>query len=162
MDDPATPPQGDPQKIAIEMATAKARCVAANHPALCENAFVLAADTICHSQGECVGKAETPDEARRILMQMMDGHHTVVTGVALIRRGVLRTWADHATVRLEPVDEKSLSEYVKSEIWFGKAGGYDLEERRRAGWIVHCDGDPDTVGGLSWKHVKTAMAEWPH
>ena len=160
IDDAATPPPGDPRQVAFRLAAAKARAVAAAHADRCHDAFVVAADTICHHRGESVGKASDPEEARAILMRMMDGPHVVVTGVALMRGGELRTFFDEATVRLEHVPASDLQGYLASGLWQGKAGAYDIEERRRAGWRVHCDGDPDTVGGLPWSRLREALEAW--
>ncbi|NBV65373.1 MAG: septum formation inhibitor Maf, partial [Planctomycetes bacterium] len=103
VDDAATPPQGDPREAARALAVAKAQAVAGAHADRCRDAFVVAADTICHHRGESVGKASDPDEARTILARMMDGAHAVVTGVAIMRHGALQTFVDEATVRLERV-----------------------------------------------------------
>lgn len=160
VDDAATPPPGDPHEVARALAVAKAQAVAASHADRCREAFVVAADTICHHRGASVGKASDPQEARAILLRMMDGPHAVVTGVAVLRDGVLRTFVDEATVRLERVSPTDLQHYVESGLWVGKAGAYDIEERRRAGWTVHCEGDPDTVGGLPWKRLREALEAW--
>lgn len=161
VDDAATPPQGDPREVARALAVAKAQAVAGAHVDRCRDTFVVAADTICHHQGESVGKASDPDEARTILMRMMDGAHAVVTGVAIMRHGALRTFVDEATVRLERVSAADMQRYIASGLWEGKAGAYDIEERRRAGWTVHCEGDPDTVGGLPWKRLRQVLEAWP-
>jgi len=90
----------------------------------------------------------------------MDGAHAVVTGVAIMRHGALQTFVDEATVRLERVSAADMQHYISSGLWEGKAGAYDIEERRRAGWTVHCEGDPDTVGGLPWKRLRQALGAW--
>ena len=161
VDDAAMPPQGDPHEVARALAVAKARAVAAAHPDRCRDAFVVAADTICHHQGESVGKASDPAEAQAILMRMMDGAHAVVTGVAVLRDGALHTFVDEATVRLERVSSADMQRYIASGLWEGKAGAYDIDERRRAGWTVHCEGDPDTVGGLPCRRLLRLLEDWP-
>ena len=161
VDDAATPPQGDPHEVARVLAVAKARAVAAAHPDRCRDTFVVAADTICHHQGESVGKASDPAEAQAILMRMMDGAHAVVTGVAVLRDGALQSFVDEATVRLERVSSADMQRYIASGLWEGKAGAYDIDERRRAGWTVHCEGDPDTVGGLPCQRLLRLLEDWP-
>lgn len=161
VDDAATPPQGDPHEVARVLAVAKAQAVATTHADRCHGAFVVAADTICHHQGESVGKASDPEEARAILGRMMDGAHAVVTGVAVLCDGTLHTFVDEATVRLERVSPADTQRYIASGLWQGKAGAYDIDERRRAGWTVHCEGDPDTVGGLPWKRLLRLLEAWP-
>lgn len=161
VDDAATPPQGDPREVARALAVAKAQAVAVAHADRCRGAFVVAADTICHHRGESVGKASDPDEARAILLRMMDGAHAVVTGVAVLRDGSLHTFVDEATVRLERVSPADMQQYIASGLWEGKAGAYDIDERRRAGWTVQCEGDADTVGGLPWTRLLGLLEAWP-
>lgn len=160
VDDAATPPPGEPGEVAMSLALAKARSVAGAHPAVCEGAFVVGADTICRHREASVGKAETAEEARAILRAMMDGEHRVVTGFAVLRDGEARTFVDEAVVRLEDPGEAEIAAYLKGDAWRGKAGAYDITERRRAGWIVHCRGDEDTVGGLPWRRLREALERW--
>lgn len=160
VDDAATPPPGDPREVAMTLALAKARSVARAHAGVCEGAFVVGADTICRHGESSVGKAESPEEARRILRAMMDGEHRVVTGVAVVRDGVSRAFVDEAVVRLEDPGESAIAAYLEGGVWRGKAGAYDITERRRAGWIVHCRGDEDTVGGLPWRRLREALEAW--
>lgn len=160
VDDAATPPPGDPAKVASALALAKARSVAATHPRACDGAFVVGADTICRHGDASVGKAESPDEARRILRAMMDGEHRVVTGVAVVLGRVERTFVDEAIVQLTDPGEAEIDAYIRSGVWRGKAGAYDITERRGAGWIVHCRGDEDTVGGLPWRRLRETLEAW--
>lgn len=159
-DDAATPPPGDPAEVAIALALAKARDVAAASPSACAGAVVVGADTICRHGDASVGKAESEAEARRILRTMMDGDHRVVTGVAMIRAGEVRAFADEALVRLENPGEREIAAYLAGGGWRGKAGAYDITERRSAGWTVHCRGDEDTVGGLPWRRLREALEAW--
>lgn len=160
IDDAPTPPPGDPREVAMSLALAKARGVASRHARACLGAFVVGADTICRHRDASVGKAETPEEARRILRTMMDGEHRVVTGVAIVRDDVERTFFDEATVRLEDPGDAAIDAYLSGDAWRGKAGAYDITERRRAGWTVHCEGDEDTVGGLPWRRLREMLEVW--
>ena len=160
VDDAAAPPRGDPVEVATSLALSKARAVQAAHAARCEGAFVLAADTICRHGDDSIGKPESPEEAQRILRRMMDGPHRVITGVALLRDGRADTFADEARVQLRHPGEQALQHYIASGLWQGKAGAYDIAERRAAGWEVSCDGDADTVGGLPWKLVASRISGW--
>lgn len=160
VDDAATPPPGEPGMVAAALALAKARSVLASHAEACRDAFVVGADTICRHGESSVGKAETADEARRILRAMMDGEHRVVTGVAVVRGEHSRTFVDEAVVRLADPGDAEVDAYLQGGAWRGKAGAYDILERRRAGWIVHCRGDEDTVGGLPWRRLRAVLESW--
>jgi septum formation protein len=161
VDDPATPPEGDVAIVAADLARRKAEAVIATHPSRCADAFVVAADTICRQGANSVGKAESLEQARRILAQMMDGEHEVVTAVAIARGGAWQSFVDVARVRVEHPGAEALERFLASGGWRGKAGAYDIEERRAAGWTIRCEGDEDTVGGLPWTRVRATIQGWP-
>lgn len=161
VDDPATPPPGDAAAVAANLARRKAEAVIAAHPSRCGDAFVVAADTICRHGSASVGKAESVAEARRIIARMMDGEHEVVTAVAVARAGVWQCFVDVARVRLEHPGAEALERFLASDAWRGKAGAYDIEERRAAGWTIRCEGDADTVGGLPWARLRATIEGWP-
>ncbi len=161
VDDPSTPPPGDVAAVATSLARRKAEAVIAAHTSRCGDAFVVAADTICRHGSASVGKADSVAEARRILAQMMDGEHEVVTAVAVARAGVWRSFVDVARVRLEHPGAEALERFLASGGWRGKAGAYDIEERRAAGWTIRCEGDEDTVGGLPWTRLRATIEGWP-
>ena len=143
VDDAAAPPPGEPGEVSMALAVAKARGVQSAHAARCAGRFVVGADTICRHGDRSVGKPESVAEAERMLATMMDGPHRVVTGVAILRDERAESFVDEAIVRLEHPGEDELRRYLASGRWQGKAGAYDITERRAAGWTVHCDGDPE-------------------
>jgi septum formation protein len=161
VDDPSTPPAGEAASVASELARRKAEAVVAAHPERCRGAFVVAADTICRHGESSVGKAESPQEAREILSRMMDGSHRVITAVALVRDGQWSGFVDEARVRLEHPGAVEIDRFIASGAWRGKAGAYDILERRSAGWVIHCEGDEDTVGGLPWSRLRSRIEAWP-
>jgi len=146
--------------VAAHLARRKAEAVMESHPDRCRGAFVVAADTICRHGRESVGKAESESEARRILARMMDGAHRVVTAVAVCRDGRWFEFVDEASVELQHPGAEAVDRFLASGAWRGKAGAYDISERRAAGWKVLCSGDEDTVGGLPWKRLHRVMEAW--
>lgn len=160
VDDPSTPPEGDAARVAASLARRKAESVLEAHAARCAGAFLVAADTICRHGDASVGKADTPAEARAILARMMDGEHRVVTAVAVWRDGRWVEFVDEARVRLVDPGAVEVARFIESGAWRGKAGAYDIVERRAAGWTVECVGDEDTVGGLPWARLRQLMEGW--
>lgn len=160
VDDPSRPPEGDPAEVSAALARAKAHSVCQAHASRIGDAFVIGADTICAMDGRSIGKPESLDEARGMLRAMAGRDHEVVTSVVVRRGTAERVMTDLATVELPPLDDLQLEDYLASGGWRGKAGAYDIEERRRAGWRIGCRGDPDTVGGLPWRLVRTVLEGW--
>lgn len=119
---------------------------------------VLGSDTVCVLDGRILGQPRDRDEAAAMLRAFENRPHEVVTGVALIwmplggpRRRHL--FADSAVVRVGPLGERQIGEYLETGRWRGKAGGYNLEERIEAGWPIEFEGDPTTVVGLPMRRL---------
>lgn len=112
--------------------------------------FVLGADTACVADGRMIGTPTTAYEARAMLCDFRNREHDVVTGVALIDRqtGRRHLFVDRATVRVGMLTDPQIDQYVATNAWHGKAGGYNLRERMDAGWPIEFTGDPSTIMGL--------------
>lgn len=115
-----------------------------------EPEVILGADTVVLDEGEIIGQPRDRDDAARILARLINGNHSVVTGVALIDRvtGRRDLFVDRADVEVGPVSEHGVAEYLDSGQWRGKAGAYNLSERLAAGWPIRFRGDPGTIMGL--------------
>ncbi len=150
-DDSALSP-GDirsPSHWVTSLAYLKAWSQAMSHP---DASLVLGSDTACVLDGRLIGTPSDGAEAEGMIRAFMDRRHEVVTGVAIIdrrREGARRhLFADEAVVTMGRVPEEELAAYVASGAWQGKAGGYNLMDRVRAGWPLAWEGDPTTIMGL--------------
>lgn len=121
--------------------------------------LILAADTLCVSaDGTLLGKPRDRADLLTMLAGFVSARHHVVTGVALLQ--LLRSspksrsssretlLADTAVVTWGDVPLPDREAYADTDTWRGKAGGYNLHDRQRAGWPITVAGDPATVTGL--------------
>ncbi len=118
---------------AVEViARKKALAVSAKRP----DAFVLAADTVVVLGDELVDKARDEMAARRQVLALSGGTHQVWTGVALAWAGKA---IDHrravTAVHIERLPVAVLDAYVASGSWYGKAGGYGIQDKLLAPFI---------------------------
>lgn len=122
-------------------------------------AFVgIAADTVCVSDGEILGKPVDAEDALGMLDRLQGATHVTMTGLCLLQGGSSRLFLfDQAHVEFGRVPPSALSAYVESGEWRGKAGGYNLVDRQSAGWPVRCEGDPDTVMGLPMRRLQPML-----
>lgn len=117
-------------------------------------AIVLGADTVVvkriGASTRLIGQPRDLEDACDILRLLREGEHEVVTGVALLEpaTGRRELFADAAVVRVGPLSDEAIAEYLATGQWRGKAGGYNLSERIAAGWPITAEGDPATVMGL--------------
>ena len=125
------------------------------------NGILLAADTLCALGGRLLGKPTDSAEAEVMIRTLAGETHKTITGVALLdlandRRAL---WCDAASVRVGRLEDSQVSEYVTSNQWQGKSGGYNLADRIEAGWPIDYDGDPATVMGLPMKRLAPQLHE---
>lgn len=111
---------------------------------------VLGADTAIIKDGQLIGTPRDAAEAERIIRRLADGAHDVVTGVSILcaATGRRSLYFDRATVRVGPLTDAQIRDYIASGDWQGKAGAYNLRERIEAGWPIQFEGDPTTIMGL--------------
>jgi len=150
-DDPAQPTIAVGQAVedlAGQLSKQKASSLRGDLPA---HAVILAADTICIGQdNQPIGQPKDREDARRMIRQFIQNTHRVVTGVALLVDGQDEpvTLTDLATVTLGSLSGVQLEDYLDTKEWMGKAGGYNLFDRRAEGWPLTVEGDETTVVGL--------------
>jgi len=126
-------------------------------------AIILAADTVCDLDGHIIGKPRDRAECAKMLRAFAGRAHRVHTGFCLLdpqgpdRRPCRWIGSDSAIVQLGSLTEAEIRVYANSDAWIGKAGGYNFEERIRAGWPLRCDGDPTTVMGLPLRVLEPTL-----
>ena len=111
---------------------------------------VLAADTVCVHQGRILGQPRDANHARKMIHSLKNAAHRTISGVCLIRlcdaQRIL--FIEETTVKIGNLSDSDIDQYIQSNDWQGKAGGYNLIERVESGWPIRWDGDPTTVMGL--------------
>ena len=123
-------------------------------------ALVLGADTVCVHGDAILGQPRDAQHAAAMIRAMQSATHDVLTGVAVLdlAAGTRLIFTDRAVVRVGEIGEDRILEYVRSDLWHGKAGAYNLEERIAAGWPIHCLGDPATVMGLPMRMLTPILS----
>jgi septum formation protein len=143
-------PEGlTPEQVAMVLARRKADAVAARHPGGC----VLGADTVVAVGATLYGKAETPEEARRMLRQLSGTTQRVLTGVAVIWKagGIRHIDFAESLVEMDPFTDQQLEAYIASDQWRGKAGAYGIQDNDPLVRIV--SGSFSNVVGLPIERV---------
>lgn len=157
--DPAQPPPGDAEQVAIATARRKALSVE-----VAPDDVVLASDTlIVYPDGVTLaGTPTTRDEARTMIKSFLNADHDVVTAVGLRQGERIECFADRATVSVGHVDDGVLEAYLQTGAWRDKAGGYNLFDRRDAGWPITVHGDETTVVGLPMRRLAAMLRKFHH
>ena len=97
-----------------------------------------------------------------MIVAMREATHRTMTGVCLMHVSGRRRFIAHdvALVTVGSLPDEVVEGYLASGDWRGKAGGYNLIERQRAGWPISCEGDPTTVMGLPMRMLPHWLARF--
>jgi len=134
-----------PRVHAQRMACEKARHISDRRDM---QSIVLAADTVVGVGRRILPKTEKAEDAEYCLQLMSGRAHRVFTGIAVIdASGVLRHRVVETRIKMKRLSEAEISNYLASNEWRGKAGGYGIQGRA-AGLIAHLNGSYSNVVGL--------------
>jgi septum formation protein len=138
-------PDEEPVKYVERIARAKAEAVTG------EEKVAIAGDTAVVHEGHVLGKPGHPEEARAMLRRIQGAEHEVLTGLAvagMVDGGfVVRSLVDMTTVRMAPMIESEIVDYVSSGEPLDKAGAYGIGGLGGR-FIEAVVGSPATVAGL--------------
>ena len=133
-----------PRGHALRLACEKAQKVSFEH----QGEVVLASDTVVAVGRRILPKSEDVKTAEDCLRLLSGRSHRVYTGVAVIdASGVLRSRVSETRLKMKRLSEIEITEYLESEEWDGKAGGYGIQGRAGA-FIHHLSGSYTGVMGL--------------
>lgn len=108
---------------------------------------VIAGDTAVVHEGHVLGKPGHPEEARGMLRRLQGDVHEVFTGVAVAAGGEIASLVDVTIVRMLPMTDEEVADYVDTGEPMDKAGSYALQGRGGV-YVESIEGSPFTVIGL--------------
>lgn len=147
----------NPAQLVARLAYQKAADVAARVDA----GIVLGCDTVVECAGQILGKPLDEDDARRILMLLRGREHRVLSGLCLWQRpdGQPLVRVEVTRLRLDPLSDRQVDDYLASGAWEGKAGAFGYQDR--LGWVHVLDGSESNVVGLPMELLAAMLAELP-
>ncbi|MEW6098248.1 MAG: Maf family nucleotide pyrophosphatase [Pseudomonadota bacterium] len=121
-----TPAPGEaPRELALRLALAKARAVAALRP----EAVVIGSDQVADLEGQPIGKPGTHERAAEQLRRMSGRSVVFQTAVAVVRpaTGFERVDLAPVTVRFRTLDDREIEAYLRAEQPYDCAGSAKSE-----------------------------------
>ena len=115
-----------PEKVAVKLATQKAKAVAQK----VKRGFVVGADTLVVLDGRFLGKPQNAAEAREMLQFLSGRTHEVFTGFAIVVRPEGRVVADweRTAVTFRRLEISEIERYIEKDRPFDKAGAYGIQD----------------------------------
>ncbi len=119
---------------------------------------VLSADTLVCLDDQVLGKPETPEDARRMLLLLSGRWHSVYTGVCLrTPSGAVLERVDTTRVKFRPIDPAEAARYVATGEPMDKAGAYAMQEMGGL-FVERIEGSPTNVIGLPLTAVAALLS----
>ncbi len=137
-------PRETPRQLAKRLAHEKAHAVGDR---LDDNTLILAADTVVSVGRRILPKAQNLEDARTCLELMSGRGHRVHTGVVLLSQGGAASKCVSTRVRVKSLSAGEINDYLASDEWQGKAGGYAIQGRA-ARFISGLVGSYSNIVGL--------------
>jgi septum formation protein len=144
-----------PIDYAKQLALAKAKDVACNHP----DSLVIGADTVVDFDGRIVGKPADAKDAERITRMLFSKPHKVITALALVCKihKLQIVEAETTIVYPKKLTDSQIAEHIASGIWRDKSGAYAIKEHGDP-FVDHIDGSLTNVMGLPIELLKRLLS----
>lgn len=123
--EPPTDINADAETSAFESAKIKAEDVFANNP----DAVVVGADTVVSCDGKLLGKPSDEKEAREMLSLLSGREHEVLTAVFVCSKAFKKGFVAKTRVEFYPLSQKEIDDYIATNDWCDKAGGYGIQSK---------------------------------
>ena len=158
---PADIDESLPFDMSAETAVMYLSFAKAMHVAERKRGLIIAADTVVVYDGEIIGKPADEEEAFRVLSELKNKAHQVITGVCMIDNACdppkRRCLYDVTDVYFGDYSDEELRAYVQTPEPYDKAGGYAIQETFGK-YIDHIDGDLDNVIGFPMYRIEAELS----
>ena len=143
-----------PKDFVIRMSKEKALNVSKKF----EGSYVLSGDTIVSVGRRIIGKPPNKAEAKKYLTLLSGRRHRVLSAVTLITpENKEITKVTITRVKFSRLNENDLFEYIKTNEWKGRAGGYAIQGKASA-FIPWINGSYTGIVGFPINEVKNLLS----
>lgn len=126
--------------------------------------IVIACDTVAECQGTILGKPLDRRHARQMLQLLRGREHRVYSGLCVWPVGLGPWIVDQphvkvavSSLRMDPIDDRLLEDYLDSEQWVGKSGAFGFQDG--PSWLQLCSGSASNVVGLPMELLAELLNE---
>jgi septum formation protein len=124
-----------------------------------KNRILVSADTIVTVESRILGKPESPEEARHMLLNLSEKTHLVYSGVCLAVGNKMITFVDATEVTFIKLTMNEIDYYVHHFSPLDKAGAYGIQEWIGLIGIEKIKGSYFNVVGLPVSRLYTTLKD---
>jgi nucleoside triphosphate pyrophosphatase len=132
-----------PPKMVRRLAKAKAKAVQVSRP----HSVIIGADTAVVCEGHILGKPDSVEDARKMLLQLSGKTHKVLTGLCVLHEQRCCLGVSRTSVRFSRLSVQEIEEHLKTGEPFDKAGAYAIQGHASR-YVDRIDGCYFNVVGL--------------
>lgn len=115
--------------------------------------LVIGADTMVCLNDKMLGKPKDRQDAFEMLKSLSNQSQTVYSAIAIIDDGKITTFSDSTKVIFKKLTDLQINEYLDTNEWIGKAGGYAIQGIGKC-LVDQIEGDIETVIGLPVRMIE--------
>ena len=130
----------DPEKRAIEKATSKIEC-------LKMDGIIVGFDTVVAVSGKILEKPESLEDARKMILELSNKWHDVITGMAIKKDNLVRKYSVITRVKFVEIQEELIDIAFLKYNPLDKAGAYGIQDFSGI-FVEKIEGDYYNVVGL--------------
>ena len=141
------------ENVALE----KAMAVTKKYP----DDLILAADTVVRKGKEIMGKPKGERDAFSMLSTLSGTTHQVITGVAIISKGIKETFHVVSEVTFHDLTQEDIEAYISTKEYEDKAGAYAIQGKGKL-LVAKIQGDYYNIVGLPIALVYRKLKKYLH
>lgn len=136
------------------LAEKKARAAAVLYP----DDIVIGCDTTVVMGDSVLGKPEDREDAAFMLRTLSGRTHKVITGTAIVYRGIVKSFSEVTDVTFYPLSDEEIETYLDTGEPFDKAGAYGIQGKGCL-LVKEIKGDYFNVVGMPVAKLKRKLDE---
>lgn len=138
-----------PIELAKELAKGKALDIKKKMEFKGIDAIIIAADTLVEFEGKIIGKAMDENHALKILKNLNNNTHNLISAIAITRtfNDKIISDCDITIVRFIDLSIDEIKAYIKTGEWKERAGAYSIRNKASL-FIDKIEGSPSNVIGI--------------
>lgn len=136
-------------ELAAILSSLKAKDVYSRHP----DDTILACDTVVILNNEVLGKPKDGADAFKILKQLSNKTHEVITAFTIINKSTIVTKKVKTKVTFFALSDETIFKYIATKSPFDKAGGYGIQDKDFP-LVSRIEGSYYNVMGLPLEELK--------
>jgi septum formation protein len=125
----------------------------------------IGADTIVEVNAQKLPKPKNKSCAKKFIQLINSKKIQVHTGVCICYFDGFRSikksnWTTKSVLKCKKLSHEQIDEYIESNLWHGKAGGFNILEKPTSNWFYFRKKDADNIAGLDVKTVKKRIKKF--